>query len=71
MATETAFYPYRTKLDGSRDSICLVCFRTVRGETAEDLAENECNHLCDAMDILPHDPELFPTTLKPKQHPSI
>ena len=41
------FYPYDTAGDGSRSSICLECFRTVRGSDADFLYMAEQAHLCE------------------------
>ena len=59
MAEVLAFYPYRMKPDGSNESICLQCFRTLRGSYANTLAERERDHLCDPSDLLHHEASDF------------
>ena len=45
------YYPYKTKLDGSKSSIiCLRCFRTI-GAASNDLARSEQDHICDPQDL--------------------
>jgi hypothetical protein len=41
------YYPHKRKKDGSFDSICLVCFRTIASKLTEDeLAPEEKKHVC-------------------------
>jgi hypothetical protein len=41
------YYPHKRNKDGSFNSICLVCFRTVASHMIEDeLAEEEKKHVC-------------------------
>lgn len=52
-------FPHRRNPDGSFDSICLKCFRTVATQRNEaDLAQAERDHVCegDATDFTPPDP---------------
>lgn len=53
MAGTDRLYPYRIKFDGSSDSICLRCFRTVRGSNPASLAENERLHIWEPSGVLP------------------
>jgi hypothetical protein len=46
-------FPHRLNADGSYDSICKECFRTVATEEEEDkLRDRELQHVCEARDIL-------------------
>jgi len=52
-------FPHRRNPDGSFDSICPKCFRTVATRRNEaDLAQDERDHVCedDAIDFPPPDP---------------
>jgi hypothetical protein len=41
------YYPHKRNKDGSFNSICLVCFRTVASHMTEDeLAQEEKKHVC-------------------------
>ena len=41
-------FPHRKNDDGTFDSICPVCFRTVaRAHREEELTESERNHSCE------------------------
>src|SRR3954471_2595963 len=54
-----ARFPHRSKLDGSFDSICPRCFRTIAsGQRIGDLVKAEKRHICDPADLI---------TLKPKK----
>lgn len=45
-------FPHRHKPDGTIDSICLRCFRTIATVRQEsDLRNAEENHLCSASDL--------------------
>ena len=54
MAANAVFYPFRLKLDGSSDSICLRCFRTVHSTETMSLRESEVDHVCDEADLRSH-----------------
>ena len=42
-----AYYPHKRNKDGSFNSICLLCFRTVASQMTEDeLAQEEKKHVC-------------------------
>jgi hypothetical protein len=45
-------FPHRHNSDGSHDSICLRCFRTIASEADEArLMEAEDVHVCDVADL--------------------
>jgi hypothetical protein len=45
-------FPHRLNKDGSFDSICGKCYRTVTTQTAElDLAVYETEHVCTAANL--------------------
>jgi hypothetical protein len=47
-----ASFPRRRNKDGSIDSICPKCFRTIASRTAEDhLVEEEKRHSCAIRDL--------------------
>jgi hypothetical protein len=42
------YYPHKRNEDGSFNSICLVCFRTVASNMTEDeLVQEEKKHVCE------------------------
>jgi hypothetical protein len=49
MASKTLrFYPHRLNLNGTYDSICLICFATVASARTEpELAVHDIKHICD------------------------
>jgi hypothetical protein len=45
-------FPHRKNADGSYDSICPFCYRTVASQpTEDDLAEDEQRHVCKVGDL--------------------
>ena len=49
-------FPHRHNDDGTHDSICPKCFRTVGTEAMEkNLAVEEKSHICGDDDLLPRD----------------
>jgi hypothetical protein len=45
-------FPHRENPDGTWDSICIQCLRTVASSVREsDLAEGEDSHFCDPLDL--------------------
>jgi hypothetical protein len=54
MSREHILYAHRRNGDGTYDSICWVCYRTVSHQFREaDLAAEEASHVCKAEDLLP------------------
>jgi len=52
MSIERAQFPHRVNRDGTFDSICRVCFRTIAHEIRErDLAGFESAHVCAPLDM--------------------
>ena len=48
MKDNSTEYPHRLNAEGSYDSICRRCFRTVaRAETEAELRAYEAKHICD------------------------
>lgn len=48
----SARFPHRENDDGSFDSICPVCFRTIgRAQSEADLAQAEREHVCSGSDL--------------------
>ena len=48
-----AVFAHRRNQDGSFDSICPRCFRTIANSQAEDnLAQTESRHTCDPVDLI-------------------
>jgi hypothetical protein len=48
MRTERRRFPHRQNMDGSYDSICQRCFRTVSTRKTEaELAKDEFRHICE------------------------
>ena len=48
----TLIFTYRQKSDGSGESICLMCFKTILAGNADDLPEQERKHQCAPWDLL-------------------
>ena len=49
----TTTYPHRWKSDGTYDSICFNCFRTIANAASEeDLVPAEAEHCCDPEDLV-------------------
>ena len=45
-------YPHRQNWNGSYDSICIFCFRTIANRSTEaDLVEDERGHVCAEWDL--------------------
>ena len=53
MSTEQRNFPHRQNTDGSFDSICRSCLRTIATKTKEtELAQEERRHVCAPEDLL-------------------
>ena len=53
MSREHILYAHRRNGDGTYDSICWVCYRTVSHKVREaDLAVEEAAHVCKPEDLL-------------------
>jgi hypothetical protein len=53
MGTKQRNFPHRQNTDGSYDSICPSCLRTIGTKTNEaELAEEERRHVCAPEDLL-------------------
>ena len=48
--TET--FARRVNSDSTADSICLICYRTIRPKPGVDLETAEQLHFCDPLDLL-------------------
>jgi hypothetical protein len=56
MSSERKQFPHRENSDGTYDSICPKCFRTIDTRHVEgDLVAEERVHICDQGDLLPLD----------------
>ena len=52
MATNATFFPHRLRLDGTYDSICTGCFRTIgTSEIEAELLEAEKSHICNGLNL--------------------
>ena len=49
--TRLGNYLRRQTRNGTPDSICLRCFRTIRTTESRSLAESEFGHICNAVDL--------------------
>ena len=53
MSMEHAQFPHRVNHDGTYDSICRMCYRTIAHEVREaDLADFEASHVCSELDLV-------------------
>jgi len=44
----TCRFPHRHNMDGSHDSICILCYETIASVRIEaDLAQHERDHICE------------------------
>ena len=52
MANPTPFFPHRLRSDGTFDSICTACFKTIAASKDEsELLEAERTHICLGLDL--------------------
>jgi len=59
-------FPHRRNPDGTYDSICPGCYRTIDRELVEaDLAAAEIVHVCDPVDLIFPLADVKPTCRKP------
>jgi hypothetical protein len=53
MKTSENNFKHRHNQDGSFDSICPLCFRTIDTRLRqEELDQDESSHICDAVDLM-------------------